>query len=229
MRRDRDERCSIRCICSVLLLEISFRWTAAQLQIGSTSAVHVLLAQVPMSPEMAAEAAARRAELVEAIADVDEQLGELFLMEEPIDEDTLREAVRRATVRALSRDIFRGLLVVLKIFLTPSVVQPIHCVITGALAPGTGNGPKKDSCGRAANAAYCMANSSGRILNASCCQCVQVSLAFVPIFMGSAYKNKGVQLLLDGVTDYLPSPAEVANTALVRMPTDPPSWHSLCP
>lgn len=53
-----------------------------------------------MAPELAAEAAQRRAELVEAIADVDEQLGELFLMEEPIDEATLREAIRRATVRA---------------------------------------------------------------------------------------------------------------------------------
>lgn len=31
----------------------------------------------------------------------------------------------------------------------------------------------------------------------------------------SAYKNKGVQLLLDGVTNYLPSPLDVTNTALV--------------
>ncbi|MDM3871209.1 elongation factor G [Porticoccus sp. W117] len=35
------------------------------------------------------------------------------------------------------------------------------------------------------------------------------TLAFFPTYCGSAFKNKGIQLVLDAVVDYLPSPTEV--------------------
>ncbi len=44
-------------------------------------------------------------------------------------------------------------------------------------------------------------------------RCIRIGtrdLAFFPTFCGSAFKNKGMQLLLDAVVDYLPSPTEVA-------------------
>jgi len=88
----------------------------------------------------------KRLELIERLADVDEEIGELFLMEETPTEEQLKLAIRRQTVA---------------------------------------------------------------------CQ-------FVPVFMGSAFKNKGVQPLLDGVIDYLPEPAEKQNFALDRNNNEEP-------
>lgn len=84
------------------------------------------------------EAKKIREELIGALADVDENIADKFLMEQPLTEAEIRAAIRKATI----------------------------------------------------------------------------ALKFVPVFMGSAYKNKGVQLLLDGVGHYLPNPQEVENVAL---------------
>ncbi|RFA33295.1 elongation factor G [Virgibacillus dokdonensis] len=38
-----------------------------------------------------------------------------------------------------------------------------------------------------------------------------LDVEFYPVYCGSAFKNKGVQLMLDGVIDYLPAPTDVAD------------------
>jgi elongation factor G len=55
-----------------------------------------------------------------------------------------------------------------------------------------------------------------------------ISSAFFPVLCGSAFKNKGVQPLLDAVVDYLPSPVDVPpvkgidpkGNEVVRLPSD---------
>jgi elongation factor G len=92
----------------------------------------------PIPEELKAKAAAKRTELVERLAEVDDEVAELFLMEEPVGADLLEAAIRRQTLKR----------------------------------------------------------------------------KFVPVFMGSAFKNRGVQTLLDGVIKFLPNPAEVENWAM---------------
>ena len=56
-----------------------------------------------------------------------------------------------------------------------------------------------------------------------------LSLELCPVYLGSAYKNKGIQPLLDAVLKYLPCPTDVENKALdldkdeeeVILPSDP--------
>uniref|UniRef100_A0A803MP17 Elongation factor G, mitochondrial n=1 Tax=Chenopodium quinoa TaxID=63459 RepID=A0A803MP17_CHEQI len=96
----------------------------------------VVTAEIPA--DMEGLVAEKRHELIEAVSEVDDELAELFLADEPISSSVLEEAIRRATV----------------------------------------------------------------------------ARKFVPVFMGTAFKNKGVQPLLDGVLNYLPCPTEVNNYAL---------------
>lgn len=111
---------------------------------GPRGEIIVIKDEIP--EEVQALAKERRAKLIETLADVDEEMANLFLEELEPTEEQLRAAIRRATV----------------------------------------------------------------------------SLKFTPVFMGSALADKFIQLMLDGVCDYLPNPSEVTNTALDRQRGEAP-------
>ncbi|MFY2557546.1 elongation factor G [Corallococcus terminator] len=88
--------------------------------------------------DMLDESKVRRQQMIEGVAEVDDQLGELFLADAAIPNEMIAAAVRRATI----------------------------------------------------------------------------ALKMTPVMCGSAYKNKGVQLLLNAVCGFLPNPIEATNEAL---------------
>tara|TARA_R110000751_G_scaffold270337_1_gene370128 strand:- start:257 stop:2347 length:2091 start_codon:yes stop_codon:yes gene_type:complete len=47
-----------------------------------------------------------------------------------------------------------------------------------------------------------------------------INVDFYPMFCGSAFKNKGVQPLLDAVVEYLPSPADIPDVTCLDVKTD---------
>jgi len=94
-----------------------------------------IVKEVEIPAEYVEKAKHAREEIVSQVADVDDTLAEKFINEEPVTNEELKAAIRRATL----------------------------------------------------------------------------ALKMTPVMCGSAIKNKGVQLLLDGVVEYLPNPTEVVN------------------
>jgi hypothetical protein len=185
-------------------------------RLGSAAATHancaprihppLPFAEVPLPAELAGEVDAKRSELIEAVAEVDEGLAERFLLEEPIDGDALRDAVRRcacgrgrlwrqwmgpalrnargwgfqaAGIRPLHRNAcaFSPTSPLLTPPPPPSPTPNTHSTRPAIHPPPPPHPPAHHPSHRSV-----------------------LALKFVPVFMGSAFKNRGVQLLLDGVT-----------------------------
>ncbi len=72
----------------------------------------------------------------------------------------------------------------------------------------------------AAMEAYLEGNEPDQEVLKRCIRKGACGLAFVPVLCGSAFKNKGVQPLLDAVVDFLPSPLEVPAVKGVKPGSD---------
>ena len=70
--------------------------------------------------------------------------------------------------------------------------------------------------------AYLDGNEPSEEVIKKCIRKAVLSGAFYPILCGSAFKNKGVQPLLDAVVDYLPSPVDIPPTVGIDYKTEEP-------
>jgi elongation factor G len=68
--------------------------------------------------------------------------------------------------------------------------------------------------------AYLEGNEPDEATVKKCIRKGTCNLKFVPVLNGTAFKNKGVQPLLDGIVDFLPSPVEVPAVRGVKPGTD---------
>ena len=84
--------------------------------------------------------------------------------------------------------------------------------------------------------AYLEGNEPDEAMLKACIRKGTISNTVVPVFLGSAFKNKGVQPLLDAVIDFLPSPQDIgavkglkvdSDEAIERKPTDEEPFSAL--
>jgi len=68
--------------------------------------------------------------------------------------------------------------------------------------------------------AYLEGNEPSVEVLKACIRKGTLNQSFVPVCCGSAFKNKGVQPLLDAVVDYLPSPLDIPDVQGVKMDSD---------
>ena len=74
----------------------------------------------------------------------------------------------------------------------------------------------------AAVEAYLEGNEPDEATLKACIRKGTIGLNFVPVLCGSAFKNKGVQPLLDAVIDYMPSPIDIGNVRGVTVDAHEP-------
>jgi elongation factor G len=72
----------------------------------------------------------------------------------------------------------------------------------------------------AAMEAYLEGNEPDEATLKACIRKGTISMSFVPVLCGSAFKNKGVQPLLDAVIDYLPAPIDIPAIKGVKYGTE---------
>jgi elongation factor G len=74
----------------------------------------------------------------------------------------------------------------------------------------------------AAMEAYLEGNEPDEETLKACIRKGTVAGDFVPVLLGTAFKNKGVQPLLDAVIDFMPSPLDIGNVKGVKIDSDEP-------